>query len=93
MLDFEDDSIGGGFQMTPDNALYRGDINDPQLANASQSPAVFELTQTFQYWSSPIARPRNSMNLRLARIILLNEQLTGELLSATPMQIYTKVLS
>lgn len=93
MLDFEDDSIGGGFQMTPDNALYRGDINDPQLANASQSPAVFELTQTFHYWSSPIARPRNSMNLRLARIILLNEQLTGELLSATPMQIYAKVLS
>jgi nucleolar complex protein 3 len=47
MLDFEDDSVGGGFQMTPDSCLYRADINDPQLANASQSPAVFELVQTF----------------------------------------------
>ena len=37
MLDFEDDSVGGGFGNTPTNALYRGDLNDPQLANASQT--------------------------------------------------------
>lgn len=35
MLDFEDDSVSGGFAITPTTALYRGDINDPQLANAS----------------------------------------------------------
>jgi len=29
MLDFEDDSIGGGFGITPSNALYRGELNDP----------------------------------------------------------------
>lgn len=91
MLDFEDDSVNGGFGLTPAAALYRGDINDPQLANASQSPAVFELSQTFHIWSSPIARPKNSINLRLAKAILLNEQLSGEFLSITPMQLYTKV--
>ena len=92
MLDFEDDSVNGGFGQTPGSALYRGDINDPQLANASQCPAVFELSQTFHIWSSPLARPKNSVNLRLARGILLNEQLSGELLTITPMQLYIKVL-
>lgn len=29
MLDFEDDSIGGGFGVTPSQCLYRGDLNDP----------------------------------------------------------------
>ena len=37
MLDFEDDSVTGGFAMTPRQALYRADLNDPQLANASQT--------------------------------------------------------
>ena len=37
MLDFEDDSVSGGFSMTPSTALYRAEINDPQLANASQT--------------------------------------------------------
>ena len=35
MLDFEDDSVGGGFAITPRTALYRAEVNDPQLANAS----------------------------------------------------------
>ena len=35
MLDYDDDSVGGGFAITPTTALYRGDLNDPQLANAS----------------------------------------------------------
>lgn len=29
MLDFEDDSVGGGFTSTPSTTLYRGDLNDP----------------------------------------------------------------
>ena len=29
MLDFEDDSVGGGFAVTPRTALYRADVNDP----------------------------------------------------------------
>ena len=29
MLDFEDDSVGGGFGVTPTTALYRADVNDP----------------------------------------------------------------
>ena len=37
MLDFEDDSVTGGFAVTPTLALYRGELNDPQLANASQT--------------------------------------------------------
>ena len=29
MLDFEDDSVGGGFATTPNSALYKGELNDP----------------------------------------------------------------
>jgi len=29
MLDFEDDSVSGGFALTPTTAMYRADINDP----------------------------------------------------------------
>ena len=52
MLDFEDDSVGGGFGITPTTALYRADVNDPQLANASQTQAVFEFNHTYNYWAS-----------------------------------------
>ena len=50
MLDFEDDSVGGGFDVTPTTALYRADVNDPQLANAGQTPAVFEFNHTYMHW-------------------------------------------
>lgn len=50
LLDFEDDSVGGGFQMTPEKALYKADINDPQLSNASQTQIVFEILHTYNYW-------------------------------------------
>jgi ferredoxin-NADP reductase len=29
MLEIEDDSISGGFGITPKTAMYRADINDP----------------------------------------------------------------
>jgi hypothetical protein len=29
MLEIEDDTIGGGFGVTPEQSLYRGDFNDP----------------------------------------------------------------
>ena len=29
MLDFDDDSVSGGFAATPTTAQYRGDLNDP----------------------------------------------------------------
>lgn len=50
MLEFEDDTVGGGFQNTPDNCCYRGELNDPQLANAGQTQAVFEFMHTYDYW-------------------------------------------
>ena len=50
MLDFEDDSVGGGFDVTPTTALYQADVNDPQLANAGQTPAVFEFNHTYMHW-------------------------------------------
>jgi len=34
MLEIEDDSIEGGFSITPRKAMYKADINDPQLSNA-----------------------------------------------------------
>lgn len=50
MLDFEDDSVSGGFAVTPATALYRGDLNDPMLANAGQSQIVFEIAHTYNWW-------------------------------------------
>lgn len=52
MLDFDDDSVAGGFGITPMNAMYRGDLNDPQLANASQCPIVFEMCHTINMWQT-----------------------------------------
>ena len=50
MLEFEDDTVGGGFGLTPTNAIYRSDLNDPMLANASSTQAMFELLHTFNFW-------------------------------------------
>ena len=85
MLDFEDDSVGGGFNMTPNTVLYRSDLNDPQLANASQTQIVFELCQTYDQWINHLLpAKRNSVNLRLAKSILLNENLPNDCLSIQP---------
>jgi len=29
MLDFEDDSVGGGFALTPTVGMYKGEVGDP----------------------------------------------------------------
>jgi len=29
MLEIEDDSVSGGFGLTPRTTMYKGDINDP----------------------------------------------------------------
>lgn len=50
MLEIEDDSVNGGFGFTPRTAMYKADINDPQLANAGQSNIVMEMLATLEYW-------------------------------------------
>lgn len=50
MLELEDDTIGGGFQITPRLAMYKADIGDPQLAQAGQTNIIFELLHTIDYW-------------------------------------------
>ena len=93
MLDFEDDSVSGGFSTTPAVALYRGDLNDPQMANASQSQIAFELCHTYEYWCGPTipAVKRNCVNLRLARSILCSEGLPNDCLSVQPVQLFEKL--
>ena len=92
MLDFEDDSVTGGFAITPAMALYRADLNDPQLANASQTQIVFELCHTYEYWVNNVqASKRNCINMRLAKSILLNEGLPGDCLSVSPIQLFEKL--
>jgi len=51
MLEIEDDTVGGGFNVTPDKALYRPDFHDPQLANASETNCIFELLHTYNNWN------------------------------------------
>lgn len=50
MLEIEDDSLNGGFGYTPRTAMYKGDINDPQLSNAGQTNIVFEMLSAIEYW-------------------------------------------
>lgn len=45
LLELDEDAIGGGFG--DNNILYKADINDPALANAGQTHAVFEFLHTF----------------------------------------------
>ena len=80
MLDFECDSVGGGFEVTPRTALYRADVNDPQLANASQTQAVFEFNHTYNYWTNAAGK-QNQVNFRLVKCILLNETIPNDLIS------------
>ena len=90
MLDFEDDSVDGGFSITPSTALYRAEVNDPQLSNASQTQAVFEFNHTFNYWTN-LAGKQNQVNFRLAKCILLNDTIPNDLISATPSKLFQKL--
>ena len=93
MLDFEDDSVTGGFALTPAQQLYRADLNDPQLANASQTTIVFELCHTYDWWQNhPMAAKRNTINLRLAKSILLNEGIPNDCLSVSPQQLFERLI-
>ena len=92
MLDFEDDSVHGGFAMTPTTCLYRADLNDPQLANASNTQIVFEISHTYNWWVSHLEpSQRNTVNQRLAKSILLNEGLPNDCLSVSPLQLFNKL--
>ena len=62
MLDFEDDSVCGGFSITPTTSLYRAELNDPQLANAGETQIIFEMNHTHDWWLNHItASKRNSV--------------------------------
>lgn len=92
MLDFEDDSVSGGFAVTPATALYRGDLNDPLLANAGATQIVFEVAHTYNWWlNHSVPAKRNSVNLRLAKSILLNEGIPNDCLSVTPIALFQKL--
>ena len=92
MLDYEDDSVNGGFVTTPTTALYRGDLNDPQLANASNCPIVFEMCHTVKYSQEHlVANKRNCINMRLALCIVNNEQLPNDLLNEDPVKLYQRL--
>ena len=52
MLEIEDDSVEGGFGITPQKAMYKANLNDPQLSNAGKTHILFELIQTFQQWQT-----------------------------------------
>ena len=52
MFEIEDDAVGGGFGVTPSQSLYRAELNDPQVANAGQTHAIFELNHSFCFWNT-----------------------------------------
>ena len=85
MLEADEDAFGSGFG---NNSLtYRADINDPAIANAGETHALFELLHTYnQHQASP-----STLNFKLARSILQSAELPSECLGLTPLQIVKKL--
>lgn len=60
MLDFEDaeaelPQMRYNGSTVSASGLYRAEIDDPQVSNASQSNAIFELMHTFGKWNQTLA--------------------------------------
>lgn len=86
MLEIDDDSVQGGFALTPKTQMYRGDINDPQVSNAGKTHIVFEMLHVVDYWTTYIKKHNSGdnrrdevklahLNLKLAKCILSSESL------------------
>ena len=68
-------------------------VNDQELGNASQTQIVFEPFYTYEYWMNhAVSAKRNSANLSFAKSILLNEGLTNDFLSVSPIQLFEKLI-
>jgi len=63
-------------------------VNDPALANASQTHGLFELMHTMNMWS----KKQEKLNFRLVRSILNNESLPQECLGVKASDITKKAL-
>ena len=83
LLDPEEDTYG----LADTNLLYRADVNDPCLANASQTHCMFE----FLYTHNQHVSSQSSLNFKLARSILFSENLPNECLGLTPLEICKKI--
>ena len=68
--------------------LYRGDINDPALANASETHCLFELLQTYNCHA---CNPQ-SLSFRLAKSILEDQTLPNDCLGRTPLEIVRNMM-
>ena len=85
MLEADEDAFGSGFGNI--SGFYRADINDPALANAGETHAIFELLHTYnQHQASP-----SSVNFKLAKSTLQSTELPNECLGLTPLQIVKKL--
>ena len=93
MLELEDDTVGGGFEVTPASCLYRPDLNDPQVSNAGQTHAIFELAHTYSYWSNYLQTGAHRQHrvaqvcFKLVKSIMLSEELPQDLLTENPSKI------
>jgi hypothetical protein len=89
MLEFEDDTVGGGFNLTPTTALFRAELDDPQLTNAQEHPVVFEIMQTFNFWSGI---DQMNPSFRLAESIISHKTLPNEVLNESTITLYERLL-
>jgi len=79
LIELDDEGLHNAFSGS--FGLYKPDLNDPQLSNASQTSIVLELVSTLNY-------PRNrglfyDASAKLARSILYNESLPQEYLGVS----------
>lgn len=63
--------------------LYRPDLNDPQLSNASQCSIVMDLVTTISQSTVMKGKSQYDPAVRLAKSILYNEALPQEYLGVT----------
>jgi len=67
--------------------VYRAEINDPALSNAGQTHCVFEILGTYHQWNGE----QQTANYKLAKSILMTENLPNEFLGLSPLQLVKQI--
>ena len=85
MLEADEDALDQGFGES--TLSYRANINDPSLANAGDSHAIFEFLSTYNLYQN---KP-SSIQFKLIKSILQSDGLPNELLGISPLQLVKNI--
>lgn len=89
LIELDDEGLSNAFQGP--QGLYKADINDPQLSNASQASIVLELVLIMSSNLSKLKPLVYEPSVRLAKSILHNDQLPSEFLGVSGVEAVKKM--